>query len=344
MRACAGGVRTKCRRRRRPAYEAARDSPACSPITLVSVEDEIDIGRQANAQVRKQMPELRDEQTLAYVRGIGQRLVRQAPGPKYPYSFSAADYREINAFALPGGPVWIHRGVLHSATNESQVAGVLAHEIAHIAQRHAADQLTKATLANWGLGLLGSVLGNSGGAGAAQIAAGFLANGVFLKFSRDDEREADRVGLDIMRRAGWDGRGMVELFEILRRESARDPGQRRGVLLEPPAAAGSDRAAPGRRRRGARAARATASSSSRSRRGSCACRRRRARCHVRRASFSRPESCPTASPPSRARICSSTRTIRLTGTRGATPRSRRRAGKTSRSSCRSATRPATGAT
>ena len=119
-------------------------------ITLVSVEDEIAIGRQANAQVRKQVPELRDEQTLAYIRGIGQRLARQAPGPKYPYSFSAADYREINAFALPGGPVWIHRGVLHAATNESQVAGVLAHEIAHIAQRHAADQLTNATLANWG--------------------------------------------------------------------------------------------------------------------------------------------------------------------------------------------------
>jgi predicted Zn-dependent protease len=193
-------------------------------ITLVSVEDEIAIGRQAHAQVRKQVPETRDEQTIAYVRAIGQRLVRQAPGPKYPYSFSAADYREINAFALPGGPIWIHRGVLHSATNESQVAGVLAHEIAHIAQRHAADQLTNATLTNLGLSLLGSVLGNSGGAGAAQIAAGFLANGVFLKFSRDDEREADRVGLDILRRAGWDGRGMVELFEILRRESARDPG------------------------------------------------------------------------------------------------------------------------
>ena len=192
-------------------------------ITLVSFEDEIAIGRQAHAEVQKQIAPLRDEQTLAYLRGIGQRLVRQAPGPKYPYSFSAADYREINAFALPGGPVWIHRGVLHAATSESQVAGVLAHEIAHIAQRHAADQLTTITLTNWGLGLLGAVLGNSGGAGAAQIAAGLLANGFFLKFSRDDEREADRVGLDIMRRAGWDGRGMVELFDILRRESARDP-------------------------------------------------------------------------------------------------------------------------
>ena len=193
-------------------------------ITLVSVEEEIAIGRQTHAEVQKRMPGLRDEQTLTYLRGIGQRLARQAPGPKYPYSFSAVNYREINAFALPGGPVWIHRGVLHAATSESQVAGVLAHEIAHIAQRHAADQLTNATLTNWGLGLLGAVLGNSGGAATAQIAAGLLANGIFLKFSRDDEREADRVGLDIMRRAGWDGRGLVELFEILRRESVRDPG------------------------------------------------------------------------------------------------------------------------
>jgi predicted Zn-dependent protease len=193
-------------------------------ITLVSVEDEIAIGKQANAQVQTQVREFRDQQTNAYLRALGQRLVRQAPGPKYPYSFSTADYREINAFALPGGPVWIHRGVLHAATNESQVAGVLAHEIAHIAQRHAADQLTSVALTKWGLSLLGAVLGNSGGAGAAQIAAGLLANGFFLKFSRDDEREADRVGLDIMRRAGWDGRGMVELFEVLRRESSRDPG------------------------------------------------------------------------------------------------------------------------
>jgi len=193
-------------------------------ISLVSVEDEIAIGRQANAQVRRQVPQVRDAPTAAYIREIGARLARHAPGPKYPYSFATADYREINAFALPGGPVWIHRGVLHSATNESQVAGVLAHEVAHIGQRHAADQLTKATMANWGLGVLGAVLGNSAGAGAAQLAAGLLTNGVFLKFSRDAEREADRVGWQIMRRAGWDGRGMVELFEILRRASSRDPG------------------------------------------------------------------------------------------------------------------------
>ena len=195
-----------------------------SAITLVSVSDEIAIGKQAQAQVRKEVPVLHDSQVAAYVSDIGRRLSAAAPGPKYPYTFSVADYKEINAFALPGGPVWINRGVLRAATNESQVAAVLAHEIAHVAQRHAADQLTKTMVARWGLGLLGAVLGNSGGAMGAQAAAALLANGIFMKFSRDDEADADRVGLRILVRAGWDARGMMEMFEILRRESQRNPG------------------------------------------------------------------------------------------------------------------------
>jgi beta-barrel assembly-enhancing protease len=197
-------------------------APAAA-ITLISVDQEIRIGREAQAQVRREMTELADREVTAYVRGIASRLVKVAPGPKYPYSVTVADYREINAFALPGGPVWINRGVLHAATNESQVAGVLAHEIAHIAQRHAADQMTSGALANLGLGVLGAFLGNSGAANAAQTVAGLGANLAFLRFSRDDEREADRVGLQMLTRAGWHGRGMVELFEILRSEQKRDP-------------------------------------------------------------------------------------------------------------------------
>jgi predicted Zn-dependent protease len=192
-------------------------------ISLVSVDQEIAIGKQANAQVRTQVPEFRDAHTVAYVRDVGARLIRHADGAKYPYSFHVADYQEINAFALPGGPIWVHRGLLHASRNESQFAGVVAHEIAHISRRHAADQLTKATVTNWGLSLLGAILGNDGGAFAARMAAGFLANGIFLKFGRDDEREADRVGLQMLTRAGWDARGMVELFEILRQEQKRDP-------------------------------------------------------------------------------------------------------------------------
>jgi predicted Zn-dependent protease len=197
---------------------------SASAITLVTVAQEIEIGKQANVQVRKALTELKDPETLAYVRSLGRRLAREAPGPRYPYTFSVTDHREINAFALPGGPVWIQRGVLHAANTESQVVSVIAHEIAHIAQRHTASQLTASLLTNMGLGLLGAMLGNSGGAAAAQTAAALTTNGMFLKFSRDDEREADRVGLEMLTRAGWDGRGMVELFELLRREARRDPG------------------------------------------------------------------------------------------------------------------------
>jgi predicted Zn-dependent protease len=200
----------------------------------VSVQDEIEIGREVNSQVRRETPQFADGEATGYVRELAARLVARAPGPKYPYSFTVADYREINAFALPGGPVWIHRGVMHAATNESQLAGVIAHEIAHIAQRHSADQLTKAALTNLGLGVIGALLGNSGGADTARIAARFIANGAFLKFSRNAELEADRVGLQMLTGAGWDGRGMVELFEIIRREADRDPGKVEVLLSSHP--------------------------------------------------------------------------------------------------------------
>jgi predicted Zn-dependent protease len=194
-------------------------------ISLISPAQEIEIGRKADAQLTREVPVVRDGDISGYVRSLGHHLAQYVQGPKYPYTFNVVDYREINAFALPGGPVWIHRGVLHAAMNESQVVGVLAHEISHISQRHAADQLTKAMIANWGIGLLGAMLGSGGGAMSAQVAASFLANGMFMQFSRDDEREADRVGLALMRRAGWDPRGMVELFAILGQESKRDPGK-----------------------------------------------------------------------------------------------------------------------
>src|SRR6188508_3071453 len=182
--------------------------------TLIGVPDEIQLGREANAKVQRELPEFRDAAITGYLRSIGGRLARSARGPKYPYSFAVANYREINAFALPGGPIWMNRGVLQAATNESQVAGVLAHEIAHVAQRHAAQQMSNAMIANLGLGALGALLGNAGGATAARTAAGLGTNLWFLRFSREDESEADRVGLRILRRAGWDGRGMIELFQI----------------------------------------------------------------------------------------------------------------------------------
>jgi len=221
-------------------------------ISLISVNDEIKLGRETQGQVRKQVPQLADQAITDYVTKVGRRLAARAAGPKYPYSFSVANYRELNAFALPGGPVWIHRGILHAAANESQLAGVLAHEVAHIAQRHAADQLTKQLVANGLLGLLGAMLGNDGGgARTAQVGAQILANGYMLKFSRDDEREADRIGLTILQRAGWDPRGMPEFMETLRRAQGRDPGSVETFLSSHPAP--GERAAVLRRSLGSRA-------------------------------------------------------------------------------------------
>ena len=193
-----------------------------SAITLISVADEIKLGREAQKQVRASTPQVPGA-TASYVSAIGRRLAANAGGPKYPYGFSVANYRDLNAFALPGGPVWVNRGVLQAARTEAQVAGVLAHEIAHVARRHAAQQISKGMIANGLLGLLGAVLGNAGGARTAQTGAQVIAGGYLMKFSRDDEREADRVGIAILRRAGWDPRGLLEFMETLRQQAGRDP-------------------------------------------------------------------------------------------------------------------------
>jgi beta-barrel assembly-enhancing protease len=200
-------------------------SGSVAAVQLVSVRDEIEIGRQAQEEIRRQTPEVSDPAVREYVARLGARLASQASGERYPYSFSTADYRELNAFALPGGPVWINRGILAAADNEAQVAGVLAHEVAHIARRHSAGQITKGTVASGLVGLLGAVLGNDGaGAATARVAAGVTASGFMLKFSRDDEREADREGVRIMRAAGYDTRGMLEFMQLLERQSGRSPG------------------------------------------------------------------------------------------------------------------------
>lgn len=192
-------------------------------ITLISTADEIKLGREAQKQVRASTPQVGGV-AASYVSSLGRQLAARAPGPRYPYGFSVANYRDLNAFALPGGPIWVNRGVLQAARSEAQVAGVIAHEIAHVARRHAAQQISKGMIANGFLGLLGAVLGNSGGARTAQAGAQVLAGGYMMKFSRDDERDADRVGADIMRRAGWDPHGMLEFMQILRDQQGRDPG------------------------------------------------------------------------------------------------------------------------
>jgi heat shock protein HtpX len=178
-------------------------------FSLVSVDQEVAIGREVNAQVRKEMPELRDSEVTAYVRSLGRRLVPHASGAKYPYSFGVVDYREINAFAVPGGPVWLHRGVLQAAANESQVVGVLAHEVAHIAN---GDMVTMTLLqgvinafvmffARIIAFALASRGGERDGRGVSymvvfmlEIVLGILGSLINAWFSRQREFRADRGG------------------------------------------------------------------------------------------------------------------------------------------------------
>lgn len=210
---------------------------ATGGLQLVSVKDEIAIGRKAQQQVRQEVPRVRDTAVTSYVAGLGRRIAARADGPKYPYSFDVANYREINAFALPGGPVWIHRGLIEAAQTEAQLAGVIAHEVAHIANRHAASQITKGTFANVGLGLLGAVLGDGTGAQIAQLGAGLAANATMMKFSRDHERDADLKALRYLKRAGYDPRAMVEFMQVLRARQGRDPGSVRTFFSSHPAPA-----------------------------------------------------------------------------------------------------------
>ena len=212
-------------------------STAIGALNLISVNDEVAIGRRAQQQVRQQVPELRDTTVNRYIDNLGRRIAATADGPRYPYSFDVANYRDANAFALPGGPVWVHRGLIDTAGSESQLAGVLAHEVAHIANRHAAEQISKGTVANVGLGLLAALLGDGTGAQIAQLGAGFAAQATMMKFSRDDEREADVKALQYMKRAGYDPRGMVEFLQILRAQQGRDPGSVQTFFSSHPAPA-----------------------------------------------------------------------------------------------------------
>jgi beta-barrel assembly-enhancing protease len=212
-------------------------STAIAALNLISVRDEVAIGQKAQQQVRQQVPELRDRSVDNYITALGRKIASKADGPRYPYTFDVANYREVNAFALPGGPIWINRGTIDAARTESQLVGVIAHEVAHIANRHAAEQISKGTIANVGLGLLGAVLGDGTGSQIARLGAGFAAQATMMKFSRNDEREADMKALQYMKRAGYDPRGMVEFLHVLRSQQGRDPGSVQTFFSSHPAPA-----------------------------------------------------------------------------------------------------------
>ncbi len=190
-----------------------------------SPAQDVELGRRAAAEVRQKLPMSRDRQAENAVERIGARLVAAIPArlrqPQFRYTFQVVDRKDINAFALPGGPIFVNRGMLDAARNDGEVAGVIAHEISHVVLRHGTAQATKAQpfqLGAFAGQLLGSLLGGKTGAVIAQGSQIGLGT-YFMKYSREYEREADLLGVQIMARAGYDPRHMANMFQTIERRS-----------------------------------------------------------------------------------------------------------------------------
>jgi predicted Zn-dependent protease len=196
-----------------------------SAINLFSQQQEVQIGRQAAADAERQLPMLRDGSVEGYVNAVVSRLAAAAPGARYPYQAKVVNSADINAFALPGGPIYVNRGLIDAARNEGELAGVLAHEMAHVALRHGTQQMTKAYGVQAGAGILASILaGRDRRLGIGEQVIGSLGvNALMLKFSRDAESQADREGARMMARAGYDPMAMASFFDLLAAQQHGNP-------------------------------------------------------------------------------------------------------------------------
>lgn len=180
---------------------------------MFSTAEEVKAGQQAAAEARKQLPMLPDSSPVVkYVQSLGAQLAAHAPGEKWPYSFHVVNQKEINAFALPGGPIFVNLGTIQAADNEAELAGVLAHEISHVVQRHGTRAASKQMAAQLPLAILGGMLGRGALAQMAAMGLSFGVGSYFLKNSRQAEREADLLGTDIMYDTGYDPRQMANFF------------------------------------------------------------------------------------------------------------------------------------
>lgn len=190
--------------------------PVCK--NAFSYEQEQTEGAKVAAEVYQEMPVLKDTSPVStYVRALGAKLVQYAPGYQWNYNFHVVSSAEINAFALPGGAIFVNLGTIQAAENEAQLAGVMAHEISHVVLRHSTCNLTKQRKKSvwYSLGQVGgAALGGVGGAAIAQ-GIGYTASLDFLHMSRDAEKQADLLGVEILYDAGYDPHGMAQFFEII---------------------------------------------------------------------------------------------------------------------------------
>jgi predicted Zn-dependent protease len=207
---------------------------AQTPITLdknkYTTAQDVQIGREAAQEVARELPLLNDGGVDEYVESIGRDLVQAIPSqfrhPEFRYTFEVVNQAEINAFALPGGPMFLNRGMIEAAKSEGEVAGVMAHEIAHVALRHGTAQATKAQKFQIGAiagQILGAIVGGTAGSVIAQ-GSNFGLGAYFLKYGREYERQADLLGAQILARAGYDPRRMADMFRTIEKQSRGSGG------------------------------------------------------------------------------------------------------------------------
>jgi predicted Zn-dependent protease len=180
-------------------------------LNLISLQEEWQLGRQLEGDLARRLPLVRDAAALQYVDAVGQRIVRQTEMADMPWRFHLVADPEVNAFNIPGGHVYVNTGLIAEADDAAEFAGVLAHEISHGISRHGTEQLTRA----YGISILGGVLLGQNPAAYEQILAQIAAQGTLARFSRSAESEADRLGIHYMHGAGYDPRGMLEVFQRL---------------------------------------------------------------------------------------------------------------------------------
>jgi Peptidase family M48 len=194
------------------------------PKNSYTPAQDVELGRQAAAEARQQLPILRDDGVTSFLEDIGRRRVAGIPAdlqhPEFHYTFEPVNVREINAFALPGGPMFVNRGMIEAARSEGEVAGVMAHELSHVVLRHGTAQASKAQ--KYAIGqVAGAILGSIIGGGWGQVisqGSQFGLGTAFLRFSREYERQADIMGSQIMARSGYDPRAMASMFQTIEKQ------------------------------------------------------------------------------------------------------------------------------
>ena len=202
------------------------------PKNKYTPEQDVKLGREAAAEIRAEYPLIDDPRIVKYLAMLGDRLVAAGPPelkhPVYEYSFTPVNFKEINAFALPGGPMFVNRGMFDAAAAEGEVVGVMAHELAHVLLRHGTANVSKAQNPWLQLGQIAGVVGGAvvGGAAGSAIAQGtqFGLGTLMLRYSRDYEKQADLLGAQIMARAGYDPRALARMFETIERETRSSGG------------------------------------------------------------------------------------------------------------------------